>query len=76
MQTCHCIHATAIYILVHMRKAVLDHLVMYVRLKPCGVMCFLVKMKLTNRINLPSPRRSKMAVYPTDVNAGGIAFTL
>jgi len=33
-------------------------------------------MKLTNRINLPSPRRSKMAVYPTGENAGGIAFTL
>jgi len=33
-------------------------------------------MKLTNRINLPSPRRSKMAVYPAGENAGGIAFTL
>lgn len=62
MQTCHCVHATAKYFLVHMRKVVFYHLIVYVRLKPCGVMCFLVKMKLTNRINLPSPRRSKMAV--------------
>lgn len=34
----------------------------------CNV--FFGEKELTNRINLPSPLRSKMAVFPTDENAG------